>query len=107
MPIEYFKSDDGMLTIEKSSTSNTAQLFSAGAKEPETKIDGELVIETIGTYMMPGFSARETNTHGKCVICGIETEYSNRHICPYCFGVHEKEILDQLQENNSGRDVVV
>ncbi len=105
MAIEYFKSEDGMLTVDKSDGQPFA-MFSAAPKE-KVELNAADVIETAFTYQDSRYAVLETNNKGKCEICGAETEYSNRHICPYCWGQYEGAILQALKEKNGGEVILV
>ncbi len=112
MSIEIFKTDDGMLTVEKSNdpAPNIMKGFAFRAAEPEQ--DGKEIrksdlIETAFTYQTKQYAVCVGNGKGKCEICGAETDYSNRHVCPYCWGQNEGKILQALKDENSGEVVRV
>lgn len=96
--IEIYEGDH--LRIEKQDGVSPVSTFSE--VQSQATLNAAEMLETAFTYMEPGYRIAVTSEHGECRICGAETEFKNRHICPYCWNQFESRIFSALKEKCDG-----
>lgn len=104
MPVEIFRSDDGMLMVEKHSSSKEKTLKVA-LKSQTVTISYSNLLDTAFSFLKPEFIVQEYGEGRKCAFCGKRTSLNNRYVCPECWGQYESDILVAMKEATA--DLVV
>lgn len=76
------------------------------AAQPKVELTIDKVIKTAFTYAPVGLNITGESEKNTCLVCGAETSYSNRYICPACFSKNKELLMEQIV-SNANSDVVV
>lgn len=107
MPRNY-KDTTGGLTVEKKEP--TAQEKAKNEEVTKARLAAEKIqateknkltyvklVDTLFSYLPSNMSIVDNSTKGVCSICGIQTAYANRHICPVCLSKEKHKLLSAIE----------
>lgn len=109
MPKRVYKDPKGALEItkveptEEEKTINEVKIAKAKAvmyaEQPKVELTIEKAIKTAFTYAPVGLNITGESKKNTCLVCGAETSYSNRYICPTCFSKNKELLMEQIIAN--------
>ena len=107
MPRNY-KDTTGGLTVEKKEPTAEEKVKNEETAKAEleaekmraaeqNKLTYIKLVDTLFSYLPSNMSIVDNSAKGVCSICGIQTAYANRHICPVCLSKEKHNLLNKIK----------
>ncbi len=101
-----YKSMTGGLEISKQEPTEQERIENEKKEQDKAKLQEEhnkqkfttdKMLDSAFSYLVGEMAIKDGTSQGKCLMCGVDTAFANRHICPSCLTKNKNEIFDRLK----------